>query len=105
MNRGSPAPKAESPIFFVKLSAFYSKDSLCSGISLNLFKKKRSIGLIFLWKSVLIFENESRFSREPLGYPLSDFWEPRGVCSISALWVLLSLRLVAEGNSDVKFFI
>ena len=26
-----------------------------------------------------MFENFSRFSREPLGLPFSDFWEPRGV--------------------------
>ena len=45
-------------------------------------KNPRSMGLIFLWKSVLIFENFSRFSREPLGLPLSEFWEPRGVCRV-----------------------
>ena len=32
MNRGSPAPKAESPIFGVKLSAFYSKRVCLRGV-------------------------------------------------------------------------
>ena len=42
-------------------------------------KNSRSLGLVFVWDSVLILENSSRFSREPPGLPLSDFWEPRRV--------------------------
>ena len=77
---------------------FTAKDILfrrCSEISLYLYKNPRSIGLIFLWKSVLIFENFSRFSREPPGLPLSDFWEPSGGCRV--LWTPGHLDLVRPG--------
>ena len=42
-------------------------------------KNSRSLGQVFVLDSVLILENSSRFSREPPGLPLSDFWEPRRV--------------------------
>ena len=57
------------------------------------------MGLIFLWKSVLIFENFSRFSREPLGLPLSDFWEPGGVCRVLRTPGHLDLVRPASSNA------
>ena len=50
----------------------------CSEIS----SETKSLGLIFPWNRVLIFENSSRFSREPLGLGLSDLWEPMGLCRV-----------------------
>ena len=38
--------------------------------------------MVFVWDSLLIFRNSTRFSREAPGFPLSDFWKHRGVCRL-----------------------
>ena len=65
--------------------------------SVYIYKKTQKSRTDISVKYCSNFLNSSRFSREPPGLPLSDFWEPRGLCRV--LWTPRALDLVRPATT------